>query len=178
MGGLLHSRSWLPISAVLLLSLLTLAAVFALQYGAGIAPCSLCLYQRWPYYAALLLGAAALLAVRLDAVLPWARIAMALTGVGFLLGAGLAVYHLGIEQHWWSGPGTCTGAAAGLGAASIAELRAALEAAPVVRCDVVAWSLFGISLTGYNILGSLALAGLSFTAAAAAGERSGRVHVS
>jgi disulfide bond formation protein DsbB len=178
MGALLHSRPWLPISAVLLLSLLALAAVFALQYGAGLAPCSLCLYQRWPYYAALFLGTAALLALGLGAVLLWVRLAMALAGLGFLLGAGVAVYHLGIEQHWWSGPGTCTGTAAGLGAASIAELRAALEAAPVVRCDVVAWSLFGVSLAGYNVLATLALAGLSFIAAAAAGERSGRVHAS
>lgn len=175
MGALSHDRPCLLIGAVLLLSLLGLGFVFALQYGAGVAPCSLCLYQRWPYYAALILGAAALLLLRLGA-LAWARIAMGLAGLGFLLGAGVAVYHLGIEQHWWSGPGACTGAAAGLGATSIAELRAALEAVPVVRCDVVAWSLFGISLAGYNVLASLALAGLSVIAASATGEKAESGH--
>jgi disulfide bond formation protein DsbB len=42
---------------------------------------------------------------------------------------------------------------------SIAELREHLLQAPIVRCDEVAWSLFGISMAGYNIFTSLALAG-------------------
>jgi disulfide bond formation protein DsbB len=40
-----------------------------------------------------------------------------------------------------------------------------LLAQPVVRCDEVAWSLFGLSMAGYNFLMSLALAGFAFAAA-------------
>jgi disulfide bond formation protein DsbB len=38
-------------------------------------------------------------------------------------------------------------------------------AAPVVRCDVVPWSLFGISMAGYNVVISLALGALALVAA-------------
>jgi disulfide bond formation protein DsbB len=47
---------------------------------------------------------------------------------------------------------------------TIEELRRQLEATPVVRCDEPAWTLFGISMAGYNVLISLALAAFSLTA--------------
>jgi len=40
---------------------------------------------------------------------------------------------------------------------SAADFEAAILAAPIVRCDDIAWSLFGISMAGYNILYSGAL---------------------
>ena len=41
---------------------------------------------------------------------------------------------------------------------TLAELRAQIMATPVTRCDDVAFSLFGVSMAGYNVLFSLALA--------------------
>ena len=73
----------------------------------------------------------------------------------FLAGAGLAFYHVGVEQHWFAGPTACTGAAAVGG--SIEDFRKQLMAQQPVRCDEPQWALLGVSLAGWNLLASLAL---------------------
>ncbi len=75
----------------------------------------------------------------------------------FLAGAGLGFYHVGVEQHWFQGPTACT--ASGAAANSVDALRAQLMGRQPVMCDQVQWSLFGISLAGWNLLASLAMAG-------------------
>ena len=86
----------------------------------------------------------------------------------FVLGAGLAAYHVGVEQGWFAPPGACS---ADLGAAkTVEELRRRIEAAPLARCTDVAWSLFGISMAGYNLIASLALAAFALVAAARPGR--------
>src|SRR6266851_2198929 len=72
-----------------------------------------------------------------------------------LIAAGLAFYHVGVEQHWFAGPDACTGASAATG--SIEEFRARLMAQQPVRCDEPQWALFGVSLAGWNLLASAAL---------------------
>jgi disulfide bond formation protein DsbB len=72
-----------------------------------------------------------------------------------MVGAGIAVFHVGVEQHWWAGTAACGST---LSATSVEALRAQILAAPVVRCDQPAWSLLGISMAGYNALISAALA--------------------
>src|SRR5207237_10719321 len=81
---------------------------------------------------------------------------LAIAALGFLAGAGIAAFHVGVEQHWWAGTAEC-GASGPLAGGSAADLRAKLLAQPVVRCDEVAWSLFGISMAGFNVIVSLAL---------------------
>ncbi len=139
-----------------------LGGAYAMQYLGGIEPCSLCLYQRVPYWVAIGLTVAALALAgrgRLQGL------TMAVLGVVFLVGAGLALYHVGVEQHLFAGPRACS---ADLGqATTIEELRAQLMGRPVVRCDEVAWSLFGISLAGFNAMASLALAAAALWAARA-----------
>lgn len=147
---------------ILIASVAALAIVYALQYGRGLAPCPLCLYQRWPYFAAAALSAAALF-VRAEGFRPlWGQAALGLTGFGFLAGAGLGVYHVGIEQHWWVGPVSCSGGA--VTGTTVENLRDALLKAPVVRCDSVPWSLLGISLAGLNVLAALGLGALAVLA--------------
>lgn len=129
-------------------SLLLLAAALAFQYLGGLAPCPMCLWQRWPHAAAVLLGLA-LLAVP-------SRALAALGALAMLTGAGLGLYHAGVEQGWWEGPATCV--APDVGGLSPEQLLENILAAPVVRCDEIAWSLLGISMAGWNALASLALA--------------------
>ncbi len=86
-----------------------------------------------------------------------------LCAVAFVINAGVATFHVGVEQQWWQGTEAC--GAAGTTARTIEELRAQIFAAPIVRCDVVPWSLFGISMAGYNVLASLGLAVASAIAA-------------
>ena len=147
----------------MLASIAVLAAVYGLQYGRSVAPCPLCLYQRWPYFAAIPLSAAALMLRSEGFPIAWSQAAMALAALAFAAGAGLAAYHFGIEQHWWSGPAACSGV--GAGGSTLEDLRASLLATPPVRCDQVAWSIFGISLAALNVLASSGLAVFSGMAA-------------
>ena len=125
-----------------------LLGAFAFQYLGGLAPCKLCLWQRWPHGVAVLIGAALLAGA--GARLAWAGAAAALAT------AGVGLYHTGVERGWWTGPDTCTsGAIDGL---STDALMDQILNAPLVRCDDVAWQMLGLSMASWNALASLALA--------------------
>jgi disulfide bond formation protein DsbB len=86
-----------------------------------------------------------------------------LCGVVFLTGAGLALYHVGVEQHWWGSIAACGGGAST--DMTLEQMRAALAAKPPKPCDQVDWTLFGVSMAGYNVLASLGLAAFSLAGA-------------
>lgn len=132
-----------------------LAGAFVFQ-ALGYAPCKLCLWQRWPHAAAVVLGAAAFLP-RI-AALPWAGAAAAATT------GGLGIYHTGVERGWWPGPDTCTSGGE-IGSLSAADLLAQINQAPLIRCDEVAWQLMGLSMASWNAVISLALAAIWVAAA-------------
>ena len=119
----------------------------------GYAPCELCILQRWPHLAAVVTG---LLIWRLG----FSRWLALLGVIAALTATGLAIYHAGVEMKLWLGPQHCSGGVSGLSQMSTQDLMAALEAAPVVRCDEIAWSLFGISMAGWNAVISAGLSGL------------------
>ena len=134
------------------------AALF-MQFVVGVQPCVLCLYQRIPYVLVGLLGLTALVFGRRRRL----RVALlVLIGLAMLVDCGTAVFHVGVENHWWEGTPSCGAPAP---AASEEDLRRQLLEGPVVRCDEVSWSLFGISLAGYNIPLALGLAMFAFVAA-------------
>jgi disulfide bond formation protein DsbB len=136
---------------VLVASAALVGGALLFQYVGKLAPCELCLYQRWPYYAAIPLSLAALLAGRRPATLGL----LALCALLFVAGGALAFYHVGIEQHWFAGPTACTSESSAGG--SVEDFTKRLLETPPVRCDQIAWSLLGISLAGWNFLASLAL---------------------
>jgi disulfide bond formation protein DsbB len=136
---------------ILVASAAVVGGALLFQYVGGLQPCELCLYERWPYYAMLVLSVLALAAGR-PGVSAWVTGIAALV---FLAGASLAFYHVGVEQHWFAGPGACTGAASGRG--SIEDFRKQLMAQQPVRCDEAQWALLGVSLAGWNLLASLGL---------------------
>ena len=136
---------------VLVVSMALVGGALLFQYVGHLAPCELCLYQRWPYYAAIPLSLVAVLAGQRPATLGL----LALCALLFIAGGVLAFYHVGVEQHWFAGPTACTSSLSAGG--SIEDFTARLLATPPVRCDEVAWSLLGVSLAGWNFLASLAL---------------------
>lgn len=147
----------------LLLSLAALSTIlgaYFFEFGLGLKPCPLCLIQRIPYYAMIPLAAlAAWLATRQVTLARWLLVAIVLTMV---VSAGLGIYHSGVEWHFWAGPQDCAG---GDAVAEITDVLKALSEEEVVRCDEAAWRFVGLSLAGWNVLISLALAILAARAA-------------
>lgn len=143
--------------AILVVSLGALGVALIAQHVFGLNPCELCLYQRWPYRVTIVLSLLALILLRRSRLLPGA---VALCGLVFAIGGGIAAYHVGVEQHWWQGLAACSGPP---GANTLAGLKAQLLATKVARCDQIAWSLFGISIAGWNFFAStiFALASLA-----------------
>lgn len=135
-----------------------LGGAFAFQYIGGLAPCQLCLYQRWPHAAAILIGIVAL-------ATGWRGLAW-LGALAALATAAVGVFHFGVEQFWWEGLATCTaGSIEGISTADL--LDPSKDVAAVVRCDEIAWSMLGISMAGWNVILSLIFAGLWVKAARA-----------
>jgi disulfide bond formation protein DsbB len=138
------------------ISALLILVVLGFQYLAGILPCEMCQWQRWPHFAAVAvgLGGGALL---LMGAIP-ARAAPWIAGVAALLIAisgFIGVYHAGVEWRIFPGPSACTGPAFHLTGGPL-DLNAIGP-----RCDVAAWRLFGISLAGYNAIVSLSVAAIA-----------------
>ncbi len=145
---------------IVLICLATLATALASQYWGGLQPCILCYYQRYVYMAALAVGALAFLLAGRSAP---RRALTGLAGLVFLGGAGLAAFHVGVEQKWWKGTAACHGPVFPENATP-AEMREIMLNQAFVACDEIPWELFGISMAGYNVLASLAFAAFCFWA--------------
>lgn len=158
LDSLIDPRRTGPLIA--LFSALTLVIVFISQYGFGLAPCELCLWQRWPYAAAILLGLATLFLPR------WRAQLLLLATLSFMIGGGIGIFHAGVEWKWWQGLTSCSGI--GPTPMTLEELRAQILAAPVVRCDEAAVRVLGLSMAGWNVIWSAALAMLTLLATARA----------
>ncbi len=140
-------------------SLLLLMGAFGFQHYGGLAPCKMCLWQRWPHAMAIILGLGALLLgnARLYKPLCYAGALVAMTT------AAIGIYHTGVERNWWEGPTSCT--SGGVGGVSAQDLLEQILAAPLIRCDEVAWEMLSLSMASWNALLSLILAGLWIMAA-------------
>ncbi len=128
-----------------------LGVAYTAQHVFGLEPCVLCLYQRVPYAVAGALALAAIMMPRGEGRI----MLVALCIPVFLAGAGIAFYHVGVEQHWWVSVAGCGGALAGN--MSAADLQASLMAPPQKACDDISWTMFGLSITVYNTLAGLGL---------------------
>ncbi|WP_375594017.1 disulfide bond formation protein B [Algihabitans albus] len=122
-----------------------LLGALGFQYIGGYPPCLLCHWQRYAHVAALAL---ALLALPLAGKAR--RFATLAAGLAFLGGAGLAGFHVGVEQGWWEGLPGCS--APNIQGLNVEQLHALLMEAEFVPCDEVAWALFGISMAGWNLV--------------------------
>jgi disulfide bond formation protein DsbB len=132
---------------IALASFASLAIAFGSQYWGGLQPCVLCWYQRYPYMVAAALGIIGTIAAGRAGLL---RSILLLAAIAFFVDAGIAAFHVGVEQHWWTGTSEC-GSLLDLNA-NPEDLKNQLLNQPVVRCDEAAWTLFGISMAGYNFL--------------------------
>ncbi|MDT8344028.1 MAG: disulfide bond formation protein B [Thermohalobaculum sp.] len=130
-----------------------LLGALGFQFLGGLAPCPMCIWQRWPHVAAVVLAVLAVTVL-------WRqrRWLAALGAAAMLVSTGLGIFHAGVEWQWWQGPVTCT--AGDITRLSADELMTQILGAPLVRCDEIVWELFGITMAGWNALFSLGLAAL------------------
>jgi disulfide bond formation protein DsbB len=123
---------------------LLLGGAYLSQYGFGLFPCEMCWWQRYAHFAALALAL-------VSTFLPPKRAWVALAALAILVAGVIGAYHAGVEYKWWEGLTTCSSTAAGNSIDDILN-------APLIRCDEAQWTLFGISLAGYDFLISTATA--------------------
>jgi disulfide bond formation protein DsbB len=151
-----------PVSRVsafaFLVPLFLLAGAFYFQFGMGLYPCEMCVWQRWPHIIALYLGCVGLLMASRHIGL--ARGFAGLAGLAIITSGAIGIFHAGVEYQWWEGITACA-------VTTTTEITLdSIMNAPTVSCSTAPWSLFGISIAGYNgiissILG-LAIVGLAF----------------
>jgi disulfide bond formation protein DsbB len=145
--------------AITVIAAATLGGAWFIQLVLGIQPCELCLAQRYAYYTVVPLAALLAIAAARDAPRAVLVAGLAVAALATFANAGLGVYHSGVEWHFWQGPTACTGPVGNLGSAG--TLLERLDTVKVVRCDEVQWRFLGLSLAGYNVLISLAMAAIA-----------------
>jgi disulfide bond formation protein DsbB len=160
----IRSSAYRTGAVVLFAAALVIAGALAFEHLGGLAPCPLCLQQRYAYYAGV--PALFLALVLIAAERPkLAALVFLLVAAAFLANAGLGAYHAGVEWKLWPGPETC--AATGvqpLGSGSGGVLGS-LSKTRVIRCDEAPWQFLGLSLAGWNVVASLLLAAGAVSAA-------------
>ena len=147
------SRLAAPLMA-LAAPLLLYGGALVSQYGFGLHPCEMCYWQRWPHQAAIVLAALALILQSNPSAM---RALTLLAAIAIAVSGAIGVFHAGVEYGLWDGITTC--ATGGGGAVSLDSIMGA----PLIRCDTAQWTLFGISLAGFNAIFSLGAALLVLT---------------
>lgn len=124
-------------------SLSALAAAYTAQYAFGLAPCILCIYQRVPFAVNAALGLFAAHFAAKQNIKAY-NLSILFAGLVFLINSAIAMYHVGVEQHWWvSAVEACH-----IDLSNMAEAMLS----PPVPCDQIAWQMFGLSMAGYNVI--------------------------
>lgn len=140
-----RTRFYAARALALLIPLALLGGALAFQYLGGLYPCEMCWWQRYPHIAALALAAFAFVAPGR----PLRVILVALAAVAILCSGLIGVFHAGVEYHWWKGITPCASTLSG------PVTLDSIMRAPIISCEVPQWTLFQVSLAGYNALFSI-----------------------
>lgn len=141
-----------PILA-LLVSAALVGGAHAFETFGHLPPCAMCLAQREWHWGIMTIAAVALIA-RGEA--RWSAFVI---GLAYLGSFAMAGWHVGVEQHWIEAQ--CEVTSGTLDNLSF-DLNAKLE---LPQCDNPLWSMFGITMAGYNALISAAMALIGLTLA-------------
>ena len=158
-----------PLAIALLIAVVGMATIGAawVYQSLGYAPCELCLKERLPYYAAIPVALATAVAAAFrsrTAVMA----GFSLIVLCFMAGTALGLYHAGVELKLWSGPTECSGVTAT--PTDVGDFFKQLDSVNVVRCDVAAIKVLGLSLAIWNALVCLGLLGLANAGLLSAGR--------
>ena len=134
-------KYWLYL--VTLISVVALASAFIAEFYFNLVPCKMCLKQREPYYI-IIVG------FTLIKILKWQDRIWFYLGVQLIsiYGFFYSIWHVGIENKLLSGPAGCSD---GLNITNNAsDLKEQILSKPVINCEDVAWSIFGLSAATIN----------------------------
>ena len=124
-------------------SLAALTSALIAEFYFNLAPCEMCLKQREPYYI-IILG------FIFTTILRWQRRIWFYLGVQLISIYGLfySVWHVGIENQLLPGPAGCS---SGLNNTdNVLSLKEQILSKPVINCEDIAWSIFGLSAATIN----------------------------
>ena len=145
----------------------TVGGALAFEHIGGYIPCALCLMQRTPYYWGIPIGILAIVTSVVKLPVRLTRSLLSIIGILMLVGAGLGVYHAGVEWHFWEGPATCATTASGV-SSNVGDLLGDLDSKHGPSCTDAALRVLGLSFAGWNVIASLILAAIALRSAAKA----------
>ena len=142
----------LLLNSILAFSILSLSIAYFIQHVLGHKPCNLCIIERIPYIAAIIL-------ISLIFILnSYHKIISSLILIFFIFGAVVSFYHFGIEQGFFSESFVCD-LSSNL-PLNKEELLNQLQKSDIVSCKDVKFTFFGLSLATINTIISLILSGI------------------
>lgn len=139
----------------------TVGSALGFQYIGGYIPCALCLLQRQPYYYGIPVAILAALSAAFGLPSWVTRGLLAIVGILMLVGAGMGVYHSGVEWQFWPGPTTCSTTASSM-TENAGDLLGQLNSIKGPSCTDAALRVLGLSFAGWNVITSLILAAIAF----------------
>ena len=136
-------------TGIFLISFIALVSAYFIEYILGHQPCNLCLYERIPYFLAILITLINYKYNKLEKYL------ILLLAIIFLIATILSLYHLGIEQGFIQESMLCD-LEKGANILDKDEILKQLQQKNI-SCKDVTFQIFGLSLTSYNIIISILL---------------------
>ena len=138
------------VTLLCLISLFLVSTAIIIGEILQLYPCKLCLYARWPHYAAALI----LVLYKISPSETTKRVSMAFGALAMIVSASISIFHSGVELRFWDGPLVCNSPPR-LQNLSVDELLDQILATPIIRCDEIVWDLFSLSMANWNTLISL-----------------------
>ena len=142
----------LLLNGILVFSILSLSIAYFIQYVLGHKPCNLCIIERIPYIAAIILISLVFILNR------YQKIISSLILIFFIFGAVVSFYHFGIEQGFFSESLICE--LTNSEALNKEELLNQLKKAEIISCKDVTFRFLGLSLATINTIISIILSGI------------------
>jgi len=134
---------------ILLFLSLSLISVYIIEYVLGNKPCKLCIYERIPYFLAILL------LIKLVFFARYEKTILIILSLLFITSFILAFYHLGIEQGFFEESNACKAVDLSKDL-SKEELLLKLKQ-KTISCKEVTFKIFGLSLATINTIFSVIL---------------------
>ena len=139
------------LNLILIFSVFSILFAFYVEHVLGHKPCNLCLLQRLPYIATIILIVLVMIFKNLE------KMSFMLLSIIFLAGSLLAIYHVGIERGLISESFVC-GNNIDASITDKSEILKQLQNNKAISCKDVTFAIFGVSLATINTFISALLA--------------------